>query len=73
AELGVGTNHMAEIKGTVLEDEKVLGTVHLALGNNISMGGTCNIGFHVDGILLKPTLTIDGEVILKDGRMMINA
>lgn len=71
AELGVGTNHMAEIKGTVLEDEKVLGTVHLALGNNISMGGTCNIGFHVDGILLKPTLTIDGEVILKDGKMMI--
>lgn len=73
AELGVGTNHMAEIKGTVLEDEKVLGTVHLALGNNISMGGTCNIGFHVDGILLKPTLTIDGEVILKDGKMVINA
>ncbi len=71
AELGVGTNDMAEIKGAVLEDEKVKGTVHLALGNNISMGGTCNVGFHVDGILLRPTLTVDGEVILRDGRMLI--
>ncbi|RMF57705.1 MAG: aminopeptidase [Calditrichaeota bacterium] len=71
AELGVGTNDKAEIKGTVLEDEKVLGTVHLALGNNVSMGGTCNVGFHVDGILKQPTLTIDGKTILKDGKLVL--
>lgn len=72
AELGVGTNSMAEIKGTILEDEKVLGTVHLALGNNVSMGGTSNVGFHVDGILLKPTLKIDGRKILENGKMLID-
>jgi leucyl aminopeptidase (aminopeptidase T) len=71
AELGVGTNDMAEIKGTILEDEKVLGTVHLALGNNVTMGGTVNVSFHVDGILLKPTLKIDGQVILQDGKMLV--
>lgn len=71
AELGVGTNYMAEIKGTVLEDEKVLGTVHLALGNNVSMGGTCNVAFHVDGILLNPTLEIDGRQILLNGKMLV--
>lgn len=71
AELGVGTNYMAEIKGTVLEDEKVLGTVHLALGNNVSMGGTCNVAFHVDGILLNPTLEIDGRQILRNGEMLV--
>lgn len=71
AELGVGTNDQAEIKGTVLEDEKVLGTVHLALGNNVSMGGTVNVGFHVDGILKKPTLKIDGQAILIDGVMQV--
>lgn len=71
AELGVGTNSMAEIKGTILEDEKVLGTVHLALGNNVSMGGTSNVGFHVDGILLKPTLKIDDRKILENGKMLI--
>lgn len=71
AELGVGTNDVAQINGTILEDEKVMGTVHLALGNNVSMGGTVNVGFHVDGVLLKPTLTIDGQVILKDGDLLV--
>lgn len=71
AELGVGTNSMAEINGTILEDEKVLGTVHLALGNNMSMGGTCDVGFHVDGILLNPTLKIDDQLILENGKMLV--
>ncbi len=72
AELGVGTNDMAEIKGTTLEDEKVLGTVHLALGNNVTMGGTVNVGFHVDGILLNPTLKIDDQIILDNGKMIVD-
>jgi len=71
AELGVGTNYMAQINGTVLEDEKVLGTIHLALGNNVSMGGTVNIGFHVDGIITRPTLRIDDFLLLDDGEMQI--
>lgn len=71
AELGVGTNDGAEINGTILEDEKVMGTVHLALGNNMSMGGTVDVGFHVDGILLNPTLTLDDEVILKNGKLLV--
>lgn len=72
AELGVGTNDMAQIKGTTLEDEKVLGTVHLALGNNVTMGGTVNVGFHVDGILLKPTLKIDDTLVLENGNMLVD-
>ncbi len=71
AELGIGTNYMAQINGTVLEDEKVLGTIHLALGNNVSMGGSVNIGFHVDGIITKPTLKIDDFVLLDNGKMRI--
>jgi len=71
AELGVGTNYMAQINGTVLEDEKVLGTIHLALGNNVSMGGTVNVGFHVDGIITKPTLRIDDFLLLDNGKMQI--
>ena len=67
AELGVGTNDRAVLTGRILEDEKILGTVHVALGNNASMGGTVDIPYHVDGILLRPTLTLDGEPILVDG------
>ncbi len=71
AELGIGTNYMAQITGQILEDEKVAGTVHLALGNNKSMGGTVNVGLHVDGIITSPTLRIDDKLILKNGQLLI--
>ena len=71
AELGIGTNHKAEIVGSVLEDEKVMGTVHMALGDNKSMGGNVSVPSHLDGILLKPTLWIDDKIIMQDGVLKI--
>jgi aminopeptidase len=71
AELGIGTNHKAKIVGSVLEDEKVMGTVHMALGDNQSMGGTVSVPSHLDGILLKPTLWIDDKIIMQDGVLKI--
>lgn len=71
AELGIGTNDKAKLCGSVLEDEKVLGTVHLAIGDNKSMGGNVSVESHLDGILSKPTLEIDGKVIMKDGELLI--
>lgn len=68
AELGVGTNPRAQVTGNILEDEKVLGTVHVAFGNNVSMGGTVDVPFHVDGILLRPTLLLDGQPLLINGQ-----
>ncbi len=38
AELGIGTNPRAVVTGNVLEDEKVLGTCHIAFGNNSMFG-----------------------------------
>jgi len=72
AELGVGTNDRAILTGKILEDEKIMGTVHIAFGNNASMGGTVDVAFHVDGILLRPTLELDGEVILRDGTALFD-
>lgn len=71
AELGIGTNPKAKLVGSVLEDEKVLGTVHIAMGDNITMGGKVKVPSHLDGILLKPTLKIDGRLIMEDGELRI--
>jgi leucyl aminopeptidase (aminopeptidase T) len=71
AELGVGTNDRAEIHGTILEDEKVLGTVHLALGNNIGMGGTISVAIHLDGLIQNATLYVDDVLILEGGVLRI--
>ncbi len=67
AELGVGTNDRARITGTILEDEKILGTVHIAFGNNASMGGSVRVPFHLDGVVLEPTLVVDGRVLIGKG------
>ncbi len=71
AELGVGTNDRAVITGKVLEDEKVLGTVHIAIGNNVSFGGTVDVPSHLDGIILKPTLVVDGVAVIEDGVLRV--
>jgi len=48
-----------------------MGTVHMALGDNKSMGGNVSVPSHLDGILLKPTLWIDDKVIMEDGVLKI--
>jgi leucyl aminopeptidase (aminopeptidase T) len=71
AELGIGTNEKAQLTGNVLEDEKILGTVHVAVGDNHSFGGRISVSSHQDGIILEPTLTIDGETLLEQGRLLV--
>lgn len=71
AEFGIGTNYKAKITGHILEDEKVLGTVHIAFGNNISMGGAIDVPIHIDGLIKKPTVLVDDVVIMENGVLLI--
>lgn len=71
AEFGIGTNPNARLIGNVLEDEKVLGTCHIALGDNSTFGGKVRAGIHVDGIFLRPTVELDGKIIMKKGKLRI--
>ena len=71
AELGIGTNDAAQLTGNVLEDEKILGTIHVALGDNHTFGGTIRVSSHQDGIVLAPTLSIDGTTILEAGQLLV--
>lgn len=70
-EFGIGTNYKATLCGKILEDEKVLGTIHIAFGNNRTMGGSINVPIHIDGIVKKPTVYVDNKIILKDGEIVI--
>ena len=71
AELGIGTNEKALPSGSVLEDEKVMGTVHVAIGDNTTFGGVVKAPLHIDGIIKTPTLAIDGQMIIKKGKNLI--
>ena len=71
AELGIGTNPNCRLTGIVLEDEKVLGTVHFAFGNDLSYQGTNDVPLHLDGVIKKPTIIVDGSVLMKEGTFVI--
>ncbi len=71
AELGVGTNDRAQLTGLVLEDEKILGTVHVAFGASAGIGGTVAVPIHLDVVVLDPSLEVDGRRVLEDGRFVL--
>ena len=71
AELGIGVNEKAKITGNVLEDEKIKGTCHIAVGNNILYGGKNSVQLHIDSVIKKPTISVDGRVIIREGKFLI--
>jgi leucyl aminopeptidase (aminopeptidase T) len=71
AELGIGTNPAAVLTGNVLEDEKVVGTAHLAFGTSAGLGGINIAGVHIDGVLLQPTIDLDGARVLENGHLLV--
>jgi leucyl aminopeptidase (aminopeptidase T) len=71
AEFGIGINPQAKITGNVLEDEKVLGTIHIAFGDNSGFGGKVKVPSHQDGIVKDPDVWLDGKQLMKNGRLLI--
>lgn len=76
AELGIGTNDRATRPDNILEAEKILGTIHIALGDNSGFGGTVSTPYHEDFVFYGPTLTAVGEdgskdVLLTEGKLIL--
>jgi leucyl aminopeptidase (aminopeptidase T) len=71
AELGVGTNDRAQLTGSVLEDEKILGTIHVAFGASAGIGGTVSVPIHLDVVVTDASLEVDGRPVLDRGRWVL--
>ena len=71
AELGVGTNERATLTGLILEDEKMLGTVHVAFGASATLGGTVSVPVHLDCLVADATLDIGATRVLDAGRFLL--
>jgi leucyl aminopeptidase (aminopeptidase T) len=74
AELGIGTNDKASRPDNILESEKIFGTIHIALGDNSSFGGTVRTSFHQDFVFFKPLLSLISKngkkkTLMKNGRL----
>jgi leucyl aminopeptidase (aminopeptidase T) len=71
AELGIGTNEKAILSGEVLEDEKLLGTVHVAFGASAAIGGTIQVPVHLDCVVMEPDLVVDGTRVVENGSLLV--
>ncbi len=71
AEFGVGTNPKAKRPDNVLEAEKILGTIHIAVGDNSHLGGVVEADIHEDFIIPKPTVYVDGKIFMDKGKHVI--
>lgn len=71
AELGVGLNPRARLCGLMLEDEGVLGVVHIGIGTNLTLGGKIKAPVHYDLLMHSATLTVDGKMVLHAGQLAL--
>jgi aminopeptidase len=75
-ELGIGTNYgIATGTKEILLDEKIGGTIHMAIGASYpESGGTNESAVHWDMVCdLRQggTITVDGEVLQRDGKFVV--
>ena len=73
-EVGLGANpRVAQLTGSMLLDEKKYGTAHIALGQNIDMGGQVKSSIHYDMVTLRPEVAVDGRVIIRDSHLVLTS
>jgi leucyl aminopeptidase (aminopeptidase T) len=56
----------------VLEDEKILGTIHVAFGASAGIGGTVAVPIHLDVVVTEASLEIDGRQVLDRGQFVLD-
>ncbi len=69
-EFAIGTNTgLTKLIYNLLQDEKFPG-VHVAFGSPLpgKTGAKWDSKAHVDGVILAPTITVDGQVLMEKGR-----
>jgi leucyl aminopeptidase (aminopeptidase T) len=71
AEFGFGMNPNARLMGSVLEDEKRLGTAYFSIGDNTALGGTAAVGIQISGVLASPSIWLDEMPLLQDGTFAV--
>jgi 2,5-dihydroxypyridine 5,6-dioxygenase len=71
AEASVGVNAKAVVRGIQREDKNIMGTMHFGLGTNVDVGGSIMSKIHMDGVILEPTLYVDGVKRIEEGRFLV--
>lgn len=71
AQVSFGLNPHCPMEGVMLHDEGVYGTAHIGIGTSVLLGGEVKTLTHFDALMWKPTLSLDGKVVLEAGRWLL--
>ena len=70
-EISIGLNPNSPVTGIIRVDKKLAGSCHIALGMNADVGGKLACKTHIDGVIRRPTVAIDGQVVVDGGRLVV--
>ena len=70
-EIGIGLNTGCELNGRMLEDEGCAGTMHFGFGSNTGFHGTIDCAYHLDMVVRKPSIDVDGRFLLREGEIVV--
>ena len=72
AQFAIGLNPLCtELTGIMLNDEGVLGTIHMGIGTSSNLGGTTKATTHFDVIICNPDVMFDEKIVLENGELRI--
>lgn len=69
----IGTNADVDLTGNQATDKKKRGTMHVAIGDNVTLGGSVDCDLHLDMTLTDATVAFDGFTVVEDGRFRTDA
>ncbi|RTZ94337.1 MAG: hypothetical protein DSY41_03670 [Candidatus Poseidoniales archaeon] len=69
AEFGFGMNSRARLTGNRLEDQVVRGSAYFGFGDNTALGGSANVGVHMRGVMLKPSIELNDVDLVLEGKV----
>lgn len=72
SQFALGTNPACLVIPNTREISKKLGTAHIAIGDNISLGGKSRGTYHIDIVFLNVSIYLDGKCIVKEGEYQID-
>jgi 2,5-dihydroxypyridine 5,6-dioxygenase len=71
AQLAFGLNPFCRVSDNMQESHGAWGTCHFGIGTSASLGGGTQAAMHYDVILRSPTVELDGEVVMRDGELLV--
>ncbi len=72
AEVSIGLNKNVVPTGSMRTDKKMYATSHIGVGDTIVLGGTCHAKLRLEGVIRYPEISVDGQVLTRAGRILLD-